>query len=480
MKRIAGGLALAAGLLAFAPDASADEPGDADGRTSTEKRLDEVLAELESQRTEIRSLQARLAAEDGSGGVGDSVKQYLESEEGKKALGKGATDFKVSWKEGLNFETADKQFSLKVQGRIMFDMVLPDADDDLEAAVGDFDPTVGFRRLRIEMGGTIFENVYYQNSIDFASLPGGTTAGTNNGVQLKDNFIGYKGLPGNTRFQVGYFKEPVGLEELTSSKYITFMERSIATNAFAPAHNMGFMVEGSAMEDRLNWAVGDFTDHNASGVGPTQFQHNFSARICGAPILDKEKKMVLHLGLSLQDRSPETENDRFRVRPEMPFVPRTLDTGVISVDTEQIIGLEAAFVSGPFSVQGEYFMADVDDHPDAPGASPSFSGWYLYASYWVTGESRPYKGGKFDRVIPKSTVTSKGGTGGLELKARIAATDLEDDGVFGGEGEDITIGANWHLNSNLRIMLEYVTHDVEDQALDASVSAIQMRFQIDF
>jgi phosphate-selective porin OprO/OprP len=480
MKRIAGGLALAAGLLAFAPVALAGEPGDADGRTSTEKRLDEVLAELESQRTEIRSLQARIAAEDGSGGVGDSVKQYLESEEGKKALGKGATDFKVSWKEGLNFETADKQFSLKVQGRIMFDMVLPDADDDLEAAVGDFDPTVGFRRLRIEMGGTIFENVYYQNSIDFASLPTGTTAPTNNGVQLKDNFIGYKGLPGNTRFQVGYFKEPVGLEELTSSKYITFMERSTVTNAFAPAHNMGFMVEGSAMEDRLNWAVGDFTDHPGSGVGPVQFQHNFSARICGAPILDKEKKMVLHLGLSLQDRSPEAETDRFRARPEMPFVPRTVDTGNISVDTEQIIGLEAAFVSGPFSVQGEYYMADVDDHPDAPGASPSFSGWYLFASYWVTGESRPYKGGKFDRVTPKSTLTSKGGTGGLELKARIASIDLEDDGVFGGEGEDITIGANWHLNSNLRIMLEYVTHDVDDQALDASVSAIQMRFQIDF
>ena len=470
MKRIAGGLALAAGLLAFAPPALAGEPGEADGRTSADKRIDEVLAELEAQRTEIHSLKARLAAEDGTGGVGDSVKQYLESEEGKKALGKGSTDFKVSWKEGLSFETADKQFSLKVQGRIMYDVVLPDADDDLEAAVGDFDPTVGFRRLRIEMGGTIFENIYYQNTIDFSATP----------HQLKDNFIGYKGLPGNTKFQVGYFKEPVGLEEMTSSKYITFMERSRVTNAFAPAHNMGFMLEGSAMEDRLNWAVGDFTDHAVAGVGPTQFQHNFSGRICGAPILDKENKRVLHLGLSFQDRSPETENDRFRVRPEMPFVPRTLDTGTISVDSEQIIGLEAAFVSGPWSVQGEYYMADIDDHPDAPGASPSFSGWYLFASYWVTGESRPYKGGKFDRVHPKSTLTSKGGTGALELKARIASLDLEDDGVFGGEGEDITIGANWHLNSNMRIMLEYVTHDVENQALDASVSAIQMRFQVDF
>ncbi|HEU4394131.1 MAG TPA: porin [Planctomycetota bacterium] len=470
MKRIAGGLALAAGLLAFAPPALAGEPGDADGRTSTEKRLDEVLAELEAQRTEIRSLQARLAAEDGSGGVGDSVKQYLESEEGKKALGKGATDFKVSWKDGLSFETSDKQFSLKVQGRIMYDMVFPDADDDLEAAVGDFDPTVGFRRLRVEMGGTIFENIFYQNTIDFSATP----------HQLKDNFIGMKGLPGGLQVQAGYFKEPVGLEELTSSKYITFMERSLATNAFAPAHNMGIQASGSHMEDRLNWAFGDFTDHAVNGVGPTQWQHNFTGRICGAPVLDKEKKQVVHLGLSVQDRSPETENDRFRARPEMPFVPRTVDTGTISVDTEFIIGLEAAWVSGPISIQGEYFTADIDDHPDAPGGSPSFDGYYLQASYWLTGESRPYSKGTFGRVKPKSEFTTKGGTGALELKARFASVDLDDDGVTGGEGDDITIGANWHLNSNTRVMLEWITHDADLAAVSGTVTAIQVRFQIDF
>ena len=470
MMRIAGGLALAAGLLAFAPSARAGEPGEAEGRTETDRRLDEVLSELEAQRSEIRSLRAQIATQDGSGGVADAVRQYLESEEGRKTLGKGSHDFKVSWKEGLNFETADKQFSLKVQGRIMYDVVLPDADDDLEAAVGDFDPTVGFRRLRVEMGGTVFENIIYQNTIDFSATP----------HQLKDNFIGLKGLPGNSTVQVGYFKEPVGLEELTSSKYITFMERSTATNAFAPAHNMGFMVSGNAMEDRLSWAVGDFTDHATNGVGPVQFQHNFAGRVCGAPILDKDKKQVLHLGLSLQDRSPETENDRFRVRPEMPFVPRTLDTGTISVDSEFILGLEAAWVSGPISIQGEYFTADIDDHPDAPGGSPTFSGYYLQASYWLTGESRPYSKGTFSRVKPKSEFTTKGGTGALELKARYGFCDLEDDGINGGEGDDITVGANWHLNSNTRVMLEYVTHDADLAGGSAGVSAVQMRFQIDF
>jgi phosphate-selective porin OprO/OprP len=467
MKRIAGGLALGVGLLALAPAALGNDAAPGGGKAETERRLEEVLAELEAQRLEIQGLKASLQAPEGGGSVGDAVKEYLASEEGKKLLGKGATDFTASWKEGLVLETSDKAFSLKIQGRIMYDMVFPDADDDVEAAVGDFDATAGFRRLRVEMGGTIHDVIYFQNTVDFSATP----------HALKDNYIGIKGLPGGLHFQAGYFKEPVGLEELTSSKYITFMERSIATNAFAPAHNMGVMVFASHLEDRLNWAFGDFSDHAAGGVGPTQITHNFTGRVCGAPILDKEKKMVLHVGGSFQDRSPESENDRLRVRPEMPFVPRTEDSGTFGVDTEMILGLEAAFVHGPFSVQGEYFTGSFEDHPDAPGASPDYSGYYLYGSWFATGESRPYKGGTFQRIKPKKNFDLKGGTGALELKARFAAVDLSDDGQGSGTGHDVTVGANWHLNPNTRVMLEYVLHTIHQVG---DVSAIQMRLQVDF
>ena len=65
----------------------------------------------------------------------------------------------------------------------------------------------------------------------------------------------------------------------------------------------------------------------------------------------------------------------------------------------------------------------------------------------------------------------------MELKARFASLDLEDDGITGGEGDDITIGANWHLNPNTRVMLEWITHDVDSVG---DVTAIQFRLQIDF
>jgi phosphate-selective porin OprO/OprP len=472
MMRMASSLA-AATLLVAATAARAGEAGE--GMSATERRLEEVLAELEAQRAQIADLKALMAPQD-SGSVGEAVKKYLESDEGRKALGRDKGALNAMWKDGLAFESADKDFSLKVNGRIMFDMVFPDVDDKLEAftipatgaAVGDIDPLAGFRRLRVEFSGTIYKDFYYANVIDFSATP----------HQLKDNYIGYKGLPGGTSVQVGYFKEPVGLDELTSSKYITFTERSLATNAFAPAHNLGIMLLGGLMEDRVNWAIGDFTDHGASGVGAAQWQHNFTARLCGTPLLDKDRKTLLHLGLSMQDRSPESENDRFRVRPGTPFTPRTQDTGTFSVDSETIFGFEGALVTGPFSFQGEMYKASIEDHPDAPGPSPQFGGWYGMVSWFVTGESRPYKGGSFGRVKPKSNFDGKNGTGAIELALRVEALDLDDDGLDGGVGRASTLGVNWYMNPNTRLMLNYVMYSLSHDRGD--VNSVVLRFQIDF
>jgi len=417
----------------------------------------------------ILAAPARAGEGDGSDGVAEAVRKYLESEEGRKALGEAKTDFRVSWKDGLVFETADGEFTLKVGGRLHYDMVFPDADDDLEALVGDIDATAGLRRARVEFSGTLYGNVFYANALEFAGT----------GTTFKNNYIGLKGLPGGVAFQVGFMKEPVGLEELTSGNHITFVERSLANNAFAPSFDNGVMAFGSHLEDRVNWAFGDFQDNGSGGPAPVSFQHNLTGRISGVPFREKvaDRDTFLHLGASFQDRSPESETDQIQVRPSIPFVVRTQNTGVFSVDTERILGLEAAVVHGPWSLQGEWYRADFEDHPDAPGPSPSYGGYYVMASWWITGETRPYKGGVFSRVKPRSVFDGKGGTGAWEVAARYSALDLDDDGLDGGTGHDVTLGVNWHLNPNARVMLDYVMytrHGVGD------VDTLAIRFQVDF
>jgi phosphate-selective porin OprO/OprP len=116
------------------------------------------------------------------------------------------------------------------------------------------------------------------------------------------------------------------------------------------------------------------------------------------------------------------------------------------------------------------------DTPD--GSDPSFSGYYAYASYFLTGEHRAYKNssGTFDRVKPKTNF-GKGGTGAWEVALRYSGLDLNDAPIQGGELEDITFGLNWYLNPNVRAMFNYVLADLDTVG---NADIVQLRFQIDF
>src|SRR6185295_7409221 len=111
-------------------------------------------------------------------------------------------------------------------------------------------------------------------------------------------------------------------------------------------------------------------------------------------------------------------------------------------ETLDLMGLEAAVVLGPFSLTGEYSLASIDGDTGSPN-DPNFSGYYLQASYFLTGESRGYK-------------KAQGCFGAWELAARISSLDLTDDGIDGGQLDDLSLGVNWYLNPNTRVMLDYI------------------------
>ena len=97
--------------------------------------------------------------------------------------------------------------------------------DAAQAALGeDAQDTTFFRTARIGFAGTGYEVFYFTAEFDLAARSGFGTA-------LKDVFVGVRELPVLGAVQVGHFKEPFSIEELTSSRFITFMERSLA-NAF--------------------------------------------------------------------------------------------------------------------------------------------------------------------------------------------------------------------------------------------------------
>ena len=213
----------------------------------------------------------------------------------------------------------------------------------------------------------------------------------------------------------------------------------------------------------------------------------------GLPIANDDGTRLVHVGASFRRSNfddpaglttTQTDTLRIRQRPEAHDSPRFVDTGAVPATEADTVGGEVAIVRGPLSLQAEYITTRTDT---TDGTDPEFAGWYGFVSYWLTGEHRNYdrKKGAFKRVKPKSNFIGKdgGGIGGIELAARISKLDLVDTSIAGGEIENLTIGANWHLNPNTRIMANYVHSSLEDRGIltdSENVDIFITRFQVDF
>ncbi len=380
--------------------------------------------------------------------------------------------FKTKWDNGYKVESEDGAFKMKFGGRIMYDFAAFGQDDEMEDAFGEFKNGVEFRRLRFFNSGTVYSNVGYKLQIEFS---GGK-------VVLKDAFIDLKKIPGIGVLRIGHFKEPYRLEVLTSSKYMTFMERSLGIG-LTPERNTGIMVLNQTSSGKLNWQLGLFRNGNSAGDDKDAGGGiNLTGRLAGVIPFDQERSdQFIHVGASFSLRNQESEEYGISSRPETHLGPKYLSTGTIeNVDNVNLIGLEAALVSGPFSLQSEFMQSKVNLGTGSGQSSFSLPTFYAQASYFLTGESRKYKYKGafegFDRVKPKQNFGSEG-SGAWEIALRYSNANWNDGDLTGGKLNDITLGVNWYLNPVSRIMANYILANLDDVG---KTNIFQMRMQLDF
>lgn len=360
-----------------------------------------------------------------------------------------AADVEVKTKGGIQVTAGD--FEIKFGGRIMLDGVNP-SDDATPMFRNLF-----FRRARLELSGKVGEDWAYKAEYDFAE----------NSLAAKDLELIYKGLGKGHEVHIGQFKQFFSLEELTSSKAITFMERSLP-NAFSTGHRVGVGYKYASKQTTFGVsAYGNEAGTANTGNEPV----SFGGRFTWAPILSEDS--VLHFGVAMASESTGGANSvRLRARPEARPSnggTRLVDTGNIAADGLTKTGLEAAWMNGPLSVQAEYMMTTVDA---LVGADPEFDGYYALVSY-VPGGSRTYKGGAFG--APKV-----GKDGVWELRARLSSINLNDPaaGIAGGEEDNTGVGVTYYVNSNIRLLAEYLRIDAERGATQDDASILQFRAQV--
>ncbi len=367
-------------------------------------------------------------------------------------------------KNGLQFETADKEFKMKIGGRLHADASFHSGDNDI---AGD-SATNGteIRRARLYIKGVMWDDFKYISEFDFAD----------NSIAIKDLFVTYTGLDW-LDITAGHQKQAISMELQESSNDIMFIERSlvntITASAFDRAIGLNLKSSGKDWSAQIG-AYSESIGSSSSDGGDEGW--GMSSRVTYAPI--NTKNQVVHLGAYGGFRETSDNNDilnggkntRFSYETTHSSNLKLTDTGKIS-DSENlsIAGFEAAYMQGPFSVQGEYAYAWLtrDGEP-----SVDFNTFYVQAGWTLTGESRSYKGsdGEFKRLKPAKDFSLKnGGWGALELAARYDQADMTSENIIGGSEKAVTLALNWYLNQNVRLMADYRrAFDVENSAILAA------------
>jgi phosphate-selective porin OprO/OprP len=167
---------------------------------------------------------------------------------------------------------------------------------------------------------------------------------------------------------------------------------------------------------------------------------------------------------------------RFRDRPEIRVdSTRLIDTGSIDTDSAYIYGLEVGATWKNWYLGAESFYYGIERTAATSALSdPTFEGFYVQGSWILTGETRRYDAasGAFQAPRPFIPFTSSGGVGAWELALRFSRTDLDyhagalgtaaaPDAIRGGVQDIWTLGVNWYLNPNVKVMLNWLHVDVD-------------------
>ncbi|MBN2024903.1 MAG: hypothetical protein JW809_19150 [Pirellulales bacterium] len=369
---------------------------------------------------------------------------------------------------------------------------------------------VEFRRLRLFAAGEGYGVYDYSLELEFAPEVDLQADVVNNhvdlggfGVELKDAFVGIRDLPRLGYVRFGHIKAPLNLEELTSNRFITFMERSLP-HKLVPGRELGAVAYNHTLGQNATWAYGAFFDdlsEASHGIEDDSLGTRLVGRATWTPRYDEPSmgRYMIHTGLAYCYTRPRMRNNplapgtefrpvEFDAPPEIHRGDSLIDTADINTQQYHLLNAELAWVHGPLSLQGELVWASLDR---VGGGATDLYGAYAFASYFLTGEHRTYDRtmAVFDRVVPYENFwvvnTPRGrraGWGAWELAARWSYLDFSDR--WGQRLHDLTVGCNWYWNPQTRMMFNWIHPFASNSPVATSPEAegdvLAMRLQVDF
>jgi phosphate-selective porin OprO/OprP len=428
-----------------------------------------MRAELQSLRAEVAELKAAASAREAAP---PTAAEAAPSAAPESAAGTPAAE-PPTWRGAPQFSDKKSGFTFKPKGLLQFDAgFVGTPGPERNGTVGGLNyNNLGWnsraRRLVIGAEGSLPGGFGYNAEFNFAQ----------GNVDYEDIVLTWQAPDSPIQLRAGNFFPLSSLETMTSSRVTSFLERASLTDAFSYNRRLGVAVALLDPENRYTLTAGLFGQEiNNAGFNRDGWQA--SVRGTFAPELGDTR---LHLGANFQHRvaPSDAQSVQYRARPLTQLTDqRFVDTGAIAADGDDIVGLELGAVVKSFHFAGEAQQVWVRGF--RPGRTfganegaaaglfyagdPDFRAAYAELGWFLTGESRGYRNGRWDRVKVLHPV-GKDGWGALQLNGRLDWLDLRDrvsggapaapNYVNGGRQLGYALSLIWNPIDYVRIQAQY-------------------------
>jgi phosphate-selective porin OprO/OprP len=339
--------------------------------------------------------------------------------------------------------------------------------------------TFEFRRSRVGIQGKLFEHIAFElerelteRDVSVAELAEGLMPKS----PWKDVNVDFNFFEA-ARVQIGRFKIPFGLDELTPITRNDFVYRSLGAEYLAPGRDTGVMMRGRFFKRGFNYWVGGFL-HDGDNARSRKIHGGngtFAVRVTGVPFRLLSASTFDGMVVGSAYAASAVANDTFRPNG---LRARTVMTEDLFFDAVYVKGMRHRWEGdldwslGRASIRAEYTCVTDDrleqgfNNETLPDAR--YRSWYLGGTYLLTGErkTRP--------AIPEHAFL-QGGPGAIEVAGRFER--LWGDSVGGVDtpfrnpraetirpsgDRVVTLGANWILNRWVTVQANFIRERIED------------------
>jgi phosphate-selective porin OprO/OprP len=337
-----------------------------------------------------------------------------------------------------------------------------------------------FHRNRFGVKGYVTKHIEYEIEHEFTEkelTEKDIEAGVTPKSQWKDVYVNLNYVK-KAQVQIGKFKVPFGLDQLTGVTHNDFVYRSLGANYLAPGRDIGVQLHGSIWKHGLEYAGGVF-EHDGDNAKSKKIEGGgttVAGRINGNPLRRLSATSIGAIDVGTAFAYSALSDDSFRPNGLRGRTVMTQDTFYDSVYVKghrRRWEADADWTSGPASIRAEYTWVSDDrlaqgigdeDLPDARARS-----WYISGTWILTGEDKK-------RPVKAAQPFAQGGAGAIELAGRyermwfdstpvgqdVPLRNPRAETIFPSGDKALTLGVSWTLNRFVKIQFNGIREQVED------------------